>query len=208
MDNNKIIIILLIIIIAILAIGISFMVFQNFGKEECKLKIVCNDSMQDGDTLKIQLTDLNKSAIANETLNVQLIKGNETKEFNITTNKNGIATLKLNNLSEGKYVINASFNGNDKYLPVNDDDEFNFIELKIASSSNSNSIDANRPTNDENYKGYNPYHESETTADGWNPNEHEVSREDMGDGNQKIHYDDGYFRLVDENGYVITYGYG
>ena len=30
----------------------------------------------------------------------------------------------------------------------------------------------------------------------------------MPDGTQKIHYDDGYFRLVDDKGYVITYGYG
>lgn len=27
------------------------------------------------------------------------------------------------------------------------------------------------------------------------------------DGNQEIRYDDGYFHLVDKNGYVITYGY-
>ena len=69
-------------------------------------------------------------------------------------------------------------------------------------------IDANRPTNDDRYKGYNPNHESEVTSDGWNPREHEVSRQTNPDGSIKIKYDDGYFRLCDENGYVITYGYG
>ena len=29
----------------------------------------------------------------------------------------------------------------------------------------------------------------------------------LGGGREKIHYDDGYFTIVDENGYVITYGY-
>lgn len=77
-----------------------------------------------------------------------------------------------------------------------------------SGASDTNSIDANRPTNDPNYKGYTPYHESEVTSDGWNPREHETYRETMGDGSQKIHYDDGYFRIVDKNGYVITYGYG
>lgn len=77
-----------------------------------------------------------------------------------------------------------------------------------SSSSNANSIDANRPKNDPNYKGYNPYHESEVTKDGWNPAEHETYREKMPDGTVKIHYDDHYFRIVDKNGYVITYGYG
>ena len=49
--------------------------------------------------------------------------------------------------------------------------------------------------------------ESEPTSDGWNPREHEVSRENMGDGRQRINYDDGYYTLVDSNGYVITYGF-
>lgn len=75
-------------------------------------------------------------------------------------------------------------------------------------SSSADSIEANRPKNDPNYKGYTPLHESEITSDGWNPREHETYRENMPDGSQKIHYDDGYFRIVDKNGYVITYGYG
>lgn len=79
--------------------------------------------------------------------------------------------------------------------------------ISTDSQEDANSIDTNRPTNDPNYKGYTPYHESEVTSDGWNPSEHEVSREDIGGGSQRISYDDGYFRIVDENGYVITYGY-
>ena len=77
----------------------------------------------------------------------------------------------------------------------------------ISSDNNQNSIDANRPKNDPNYKGYTPRHESEVTSDGWNPKEHETYRESSGGGREKIHYDDGYFTIVDENGYVITYGF-
>ena len=77
----------------------------------------------------------------------------------------------------------------------------------ISSDNNQNPIDANRPKNDPNYKGYTPRHESEVTSDGWNPKEHETYRESIGGGREKIHYDDGYFTIVDENGYVITYGY-
>lgn len=83
----------------------------------------------------------------------------------------------------------------------------NVSQSSGESQSSGNSIEDNRPVNDPNYKGYNPYHESEITADGWNPNEHEVSREYIGDGLHRIEYDDGYFRICDENGYVVTYGY-
>lgn len=207
MDNNKIIIILLIIIIAILAIGISAIVLQNSAKQECIIKISCNDSMHDGDQIKIKLTDLNKTPIANETIHIKLINDDDIAEYDISTSKKGVAKLELTNLSEGEYIINCTFNGNNKYLPTDAHKSFNYKE-EVAATSSTNPIDANRPTNDINYKGYTPYHESETTSDGWNPREHEVSREDMGDGRQRIQYDDGYFRIVDENGYVITYGYG
>lgn len=86
---------------------------------------------------------------------------------------------------------------------VTSDDEVS----ESSDSSNIDPIEANRPRNDPNYKGYTPLHESEVTSEGWNPREHEVSREDMENGNQRINYDDGYYRLVDSNGYVITYGY-
>ena len=44
-------------------------------------------------------------------------------------------------------------------------------------------------------------------VNGWDPSEHEVSREDLGDGTVRITYDDGYFRIVDKDGNILTYGY-
>ena len=203
MDNKKTIIIL-IAIIAILTITLSAFIFSDFGKEKSEIKIICNETMNKGDAIQIKLTDLNKTAIVNETINVKLIKGDETKEYNISTNENGIATLKLNNMSDGNYTINCTFKGNNKYISSDANKEFVY---KNVIKSSIDPIDANRPTNDPTYRGYNPYHESERTSDGWNPAEHEVSRHRLSDGTVKIIYDDGYFRIVDENGYVITYGY-
>lgn len=92
---------------------------------------------------------------------------------------------------------------------VNNTTSQNTTVISISNESQQvDPIEANRPKNDPNYKGYTPLHESEITSDGWNPREHETYRENMPDGSQKIHYDDGYFRIVDKNGYVITYGYG
>lgn len=207
MDDNKIIIALLILIIAILAVGISVMIMQNPEKQECRIRISCNDTMYAGDIIKIRLEDSNKTPIANETIHIRLANNDDVNEYDISTNEKGTAELKLDNLSEWDCFINCTFNGNDRYLAANACKNFN-LEKKVLQSAATDSIDANRPVNDENYKGYNPYHESEITSDGWNPSEHEVSREDLGDGSEKIFYDDGYFRIVDENGYVITYGYG
>ncbi len=49
--------------------------------------------------------------------------------------------------------------------------------------------------------------EEDKVVNGWNPKDHEVSREDLGDGMQRVTFDDGYFRIVDHDGNVVTYGY-
>lgn len=49
--------------------------------------------------------------------------------------------------------------------------------------------------------------EDQVTSDGWNPKEHEVSREDLEEGMQRVEYDDGYHRVVDSDGNVLSYGY-
>ena len=42
---------------------------------------------------------------------------------------------------------------------------------------------------------------------GWNPKDHEVSRKSLGGGLTRITYDDGYFRIVDGSGNILSYGF-
>lgn len=41
----------------------------------------------------------------------------------------------------------------------------------------------------------------------WNPTGHEINRYNLGDVMERIEYDDGYFRIVDSHGYIVTFGY-
>ena len=113
------------------------------------------------------------------------------------------AIILNNNENTSNLTNNTTTNNTTTVVSISNDSQ-----QSSDSSSSENSIDSIRPKNDPNYKGYNPYHESEVTSDGWNPKEHEVGRDKLNDGSQRIRYDDGYFRIVDKNGYVITYGYG
>lgn len=208
MENNKIIIILLIVIIALLAAGMAVMLSGNLFKEDCKINIKCDEKLENGDEIIVRLVDANKTAIADKNIIIKLINGNYTKKYNVTTNENGRATITVSNLDDGDYIINCSFKGDNKYNPTSSKKKFSYTDEVSTSVSYVDPIDANRPVNDPSYKGYTPNHESEITSDGWNPREHEVSRQTNPDGTVRIKYDDGYFRLCDENGYVITYGYG
>ena len=209
-NDHKTIIILLMAIIGILVICLATLAVQKTGSEECELKITCLDKMFNGEKVKIELTDSNGTPIANAKIHIKLERDNNVSEYDVTTNSEGAATLSLDDLKDGNYAMTCSFDGNSKYAPVNSAKSFKYDSHASTSSDISNdadSIEANRPKNNPNYKGYNPRHESEPTSDGWNPREHEVSRENMGDGRQRINYDDGYYTLVDSNGYVITYGF-
>ena len=114
-----------------------------------------------------------------------------------------VEAIILNNKNTVNPINNTTTSNTTTVVSISNDSQ-----QSSDSSSSENSIDSNRPKNDPNYKGYNPYHESEVTSDGWNPKQHEVRRDKLNDGSQRIRYDDGYFRIVDKNGYVITYGYG
>ena len=114
-----------------------------------------------------------------------------------------VEAIILNNKNTVNPINNTTTSNTTTVVSISNDSQ-----QSSDSSSSENSIDSNRPKNDPNYNGYNPYHESEVTSDGWNPKEHEVGRDKLNDGSQRIRYDDGYFRIVDKNGYVITYGYG
>ena len=73
-----------------------------------------------------------------------------------------------------------------------------------TSSSSSSSKSSSTSTSAQKSSGR---QEDQITSDGWDPKEHEVSREDLGEGNSRVTYDDGYHRVVDSDGNVLRYGY-
>lgn len=211
MENNKLIIVALIAIIAILLILIGFTVFPTMMKEDCQLEITNPESLNEGDNITVKLSDSKNNPISDKNIKVVLNSSNNTQEYVIKTDSNGIATLTLTEENNGTHNLTCSFEGDDTYKSTSATKKITVKSAAEATSSSSssseNSIEANRPRNNPNYKGYTPNHESEV-VNGWNPREHEQSRQSLDDGNQRIQYDDGYFRIVDQNGYVITYGYG
>lgn len=78
-----------------------------------------------------------------------------------------------------------------------------------TNNTTTQSSSSNQKSSSNTQKSSTERQEDKITPDGWNPKEHETSREDMGDGLEKVHYDDGYFRVVDKkSGDIQTYGYG
>ena len=72
---------------------------------------------------------------------------------------------------------------------------------RVAAPKHSQKIKSKKPVANDSLKSH------DKTDNGWNAEDHEVSREDLGDGMQRISYDDGYHRTIDKDGNIINYGY-
>ena len=190
--NSRDIIIICATAIILLAIGI-FIMTNPFGGagETAILTMESNQQLNEGDSLILKLSDENKTAISGERIEINLTHGSNgvTENFTLKTNADG--ECKLEDLIADNFTLSAKFNGNKDYKPAMITGTI-YVK-KIAQSSSSDKYKTDNKVDD--------------VVNGWDPKEHEVSREALGDGTYRITYDDGYFRIVDEDGNILTYGY-
>ena len=144
--ENKNIIIILIVIIVILAAAIGFMVVKPMhAKEPTKIKITSNKTLNEGDNLSVKLTDLNKTPLSQENVNITIkdSKGKVVVNKTVKTNDKGNAKMDLN-LKKGKYDVTVTYAGNENYTGNNTTQELTIKEKVVkaqqtSSSSNSGS---------------------------------------------------------------------
>lgn len=194
--NSRDIIIICATAIILLAIGI-FIMANPFGGagETAILTMESKQQLNEGDSLILKLSDENKTAISGERIEINLTHGSNgvTENFTLKTNENG--ECRLEDLIADNFTLSAKFNGNKDYKPAMITGTI-YVKKKANPSSQTSRSDKYKTDN-----------KVDDVIDGWDPEEHEVSREDLGDGTYRITYDDGYFRIVDEDGNILTYGY-
>ena len=196
MENKNIIMILLVIIVILLiAIGVMFFNPIN-AKESCNIKITSDNEQYEGGELSVKLTDLNKTPISKEIVNVTITnkKGKVVAEDIDKTDSKGKAKLDLD-LKKGNYVVNVTYGGNENYTGNNTTQKLKIKEaVTEATSSNSESSSSTSyninnlpPTND-------PYPET--------------TRYYIDENHVKQEYQDGYMRTVDvRTGEIHSLGY-
>lgn len=121
MMEDKHIIIILVAIIAVLGVAIGAMFLQpGNAQEPTIIKITSDKSQYEGGKLSVQLTDFNKTAMPDEIVNITVAdkKGKVVVDEAVKTNSKGKAKLDLN-LTEGKYVVNVTYGGNENYTGNN-----------------------------------------------------------------------------------------
>ncbi len=190
--NTRDIIIICITIIVLLSIGMFVMMNGN-ADEKSILTMTNSPYLYEGDSLILKLSDENGTAIGNQKVEINLTHSSNgiTENFTLKTNSNG--ECRLEDLIADNFTLSAKYYGNKEYKAATLSGNI-YVKKKSSTSNN---------TNDE----YKTDNKVDDVVNGWDPSEHEVSREDLGDGTVKITYDDGYFRIVDKDGNILTYGY-
>lgn len=104
-------IIIAILIIVILAVGAALF-FGQLGKQDTQIKIINNETFQNGEQVKFELKDSSGAAISGQNVSI-IFNKNET--YSVTTDSNGKGCLLISGESAGKYEMEVKYEGNDKY---------------------------------------------------------------------------------------------
>ena len=208
MEQKNIIIILVAIILVLAAVmGVMFLQTTT-AKEPSKIKITSDKTLTEGDDLSVKLTDSNKTAISDGTVNVAIAdkKGKIVFNETVKTNSKGKAKFDLD-LDKGKYTVNVTFAGNENFTASNTTQKLT-VEKKAAenqatssssdSSSNSESSSASQSSSEYDIDNLPP------TNDPY----HETKRYYLDENYVKQEYADGYMRTVDvRTGEVYSLGF-
>ena len=135
--ESKNIIIILIVIIVILAAAIGFMVLKPMhAKEPTKIKVDSNKTLYEGDNLSVKLTDLNKTPLSKQKVNITIknSKGKVVINKTVKTNSKGKAKLDLD-LKKGKYDVQVTYSGNENYTGNNTTQKLTIKEKVVEAAS-------------------------------------------------------------------------
>ena len=173
--ESKNIIIILIVIIVILAAAIGFtMLNPMHAKEPTKIKITSDKEQDEGGKLSVQLTDLNKTPLSKEIVNITITnsKGKVVVDDVVKTNSKGKASLNLD-LKKGKYNVTVSYGGNENYTGNNTTQKLTIkekvVEATVEQSSSEPQYlsDTGEPISEADYYTLQVYGKSANSPEEW-----------------------------------------
>ena len=175
--ESKNIIIILVVIIVILAAAIGFtMLNPMHAKEPTQINITSDKEQDEGGKLSVQLTDLNKTPLSKEIVNITITngKGKVVVDDVVKTNSKGKASLNLD-LKKGKYNVTVSYGGNENYTGNNTTQKLTIkekekvVEATVEQSSSEPQYlsDTGEPISEADYYTLQVYGKSANSPEEW-----------------------------------------
>lgn len=111
MERNKLILLCVCVVVVVFVACASFFVLNSSVGTSLSTSGL---SVNQGDNFTITLLDDQGNNLSNKTINMTLSNGNQSKDYNFTTDSNGVVSLPVN-LPAGNYTVNCTFMGDDDY---------------------------------------------------------------------------------------------
>ena len=209
--RDKIIIVGLIIVVIALVGCIAYMfASNNLVKEDVKLEIKGNATIEEGGKITVQLSNLNGGALKDKKVHVSVCDytGKQVLDKTINTSNKGKVSVELKNVTAGKYIVNATFDGDKNYSANATSKKIEVIERQIVETAPEvtqtaeTELSEPQDPNDWDGDGMPDIFYSESYDDEYGL----VQYYDTRDGQRLTVYEDGGYILEDSEGYV-DYGY-
>lgn len=139
-------------IIVIIAIVAAFMLFSS-GVEDLgnsKIDIIGNSSIPENGTLNVKLENGEGIALKNKDIAITIKNSKGKVIFNKTvkTYVNGVANVKLTNMSAGDYDVNATFAGDDNYTSCSVSEKIKIVKVEGNEEPTDDAVDDTTDTAD------------------------------------------------------------
>ena len=143
-------------IIVAIAIVAAFMLFSpNNDSGYSKIDIIGDGNVPENGTLNVKLENGQNIALKDKNITITIKDSKGKVVFNKTakTFVNGVANVKLTNLSPGEYNVNATFNGDENYTASSVSEKIKIVagESDDAGDENTTDVvadDTTTPTSD------------------------------------------------------------
>ena len=200
---DKKIIIILGIIVVIAAVLAAFM-FSSFGEDTAssQLDILGGGSIPENGTLNVKLSNGDGVALKDKEVHVVVknSKGKVVFDKSSKTYVNGVANVKIENVSPGKYDVNVTFDGDENYTACSIAEKLIIAKGAVEEDTDDDTDDASAAADDTSSSSQSQSSSSYSSRQ-YSPSSQPSS--DSDDGSDDTYYDeDGHEMepVIDENG--------
>ncbi|MBQ9025036.1 MAG: hypothetical protein IJ104_01465 [Methanobrevibacter sp.] len=155
MKYGRIIILLVVVLLLVIVAASALSSDHSVSKQDSTIKILNNKTIYTNDSVMVKLTDLNNNPIANADVDIELYDKNGTliTRQTVKTNSDGEASMVLENVSEGEYDVNITFEGNGEYNSSSLSRSLNVVDLYSEEEAVAEAVEY-----EESYDGYDYYY--------------------------------------------------
>lgn len=157
MDLKELILVIAIVVVVVGA-GIFLMSNMTLPKQDSKIVMASNETLEEGENFTVKLTDLNNTPIPNQSVNITLVSGSSGSiQKTLITDSSGQASFEVDASTKGSCAVKVKYAGNDKFNGCNLTENLKINE-KVVIVQNATNITSNFTAN---------YNQIETVEDSY-----------------------------------------